>query len=318
MAPSGLPALLAGLLIPLSAQGSPPRLRVATWNMEWLVSPATTRTSRLACLAGHRRTALPCDVALGAARTGADFARLRHYADLADADVIAFQEVEDIDTAARVFTHHSFCMGAGRRTQNLGFAIRRGLRFACQPDIDALAPAGHGRPGAAVLIDPGGPREIHLLTVHLKSGCADGPLDSRREACDLLAAQLPLVGDWMQAQDKAGRRHAVLGDFNRGWDAGVPPGALQAGGARGRFGDASRDAGFSSCFAGQVFTRYIDHLLVGLTGSLRVVPGSFFRIRYTPEDVRHYQLSDHCPTGTVLQFASNTNGTPQHRIGQLA
>lgn len=292
----------------MSALAAPgPTLRVATWNLEWLVSPATTQASRQACLRGAKRPPLPCEAALDAARSSADYARLRSYADQIDADVIAFQEVEDAATAARVFHDHAFCLTGSRATQNLGFAIRPGLRFRCGPDFGALAPGDQGRRGATLVVDPGGARELHLLAVHLKSGCAEGDLNAGGGACRQLAQQLPAVGRWMAQEAAAGHRHAVLGDFNRAWEAGDgtsltlldDPGT----GAR-NFVDPGREAGFRSCFPGQTFTRYIDHLLVGLTGGLRPAAGSFFRIRYTPADVRHFRLSDHCPTGVVLQFTT--------------
>ena len=288
---------------------SPPPLRVATWNLEWLVSPATLQAARLGCREGRRAT-LPCDVAFEGARSSPDFARLAAYARELDADVVAFQEVEDAATAARIFTDHGFCLSSRRLTQNLGFAVRRGISFRCGPDLSELAESGRSRPGVTMVLDPGGPRELHLLTVHLKSGCADASLDSGRPACSLLASQLPRVGAWMRNEARAGHRHIVLGDFNRAWDEAGPAAAVTAVGDTGpRLDDPGELAGFRGCYTGQGFTRYIDHLLVGRGAGLALVPGSFFRIRFQPGDVRRYRLSDHCPTGAVLQFTAREGGT---------
>lgn len=311
MFPLRLLPLLAWPAVSLSASG--PALRLATWNLEWLASPATTLAARQACLAGAQRAALPCDTALDAARSSADFARLRHYAGLIDADVIALQEVEDASTAARVFPGYAFCFTGSRTVQNLGFAIRRGLPFQCGPDHAALANGPQGRRGAVLVIDPGGPQELHLLGVHLKSGCAQGETATGTAACRLLARQLPQVGDWMRAQALAGRRYVVMGDFNRSWpDADAERDALEGPSTGARdFEDPGLVGSFISCFPGQTFTRYIDHLLVGRSGGLRPEPGSFYRIRFTPGDVRHYRLSDHCPTGVVLEFTASTSGRPR-------
>jgi len=316
-----LPFRLLLLLLPAMSLATPlPPLRIATWNLEWLASAATTLSARQACLAGAQRAALPCDTALDAARSSADYARLRHYAALADADIITFQEVEDADTAARVFPGRAFCVTGSRAVQNLGFAIRKGLPFRCEPDLAGLAPGPQGRRGAVLIIDPGGPRELHVLGVHLKSGCAQGQLASGATACRQLARQLPQVGAWMREQAEAGHRHVVMGDFNRSWpDAETARGILR-GEAAGSpdFEDPGLEAGFTSCFTGQTFTRYIDHLLIGRSGGLRPVPGSFFRVRFTPADVRHYRLSDHCPTGVVLQFTALETVPPQPRGPRLA
>jgi endonuclease/exonuclease/phosphatase family metal-dependent hydrolase len=315
------PLLLLVLAVPtLAPSAPPPPLRVATWNLEWLASPTTALKAREACLAGAQHAALPCETALDARRSGADFARLRHYAAAIGADVIAFQEVEDAGTAARVFTDHAFCLTGSPTVQNLGFAIRRGLAFRCDPDLAALAPGERGRRGAVLVIDPGGPRELHLLGVHLKSGCASGGLTSGAGACGQLRRQLPQLGTWMRTEARAGHRFLVLGDFNRSWENGKAEADALLGEDAGEplFDDPGLDSGFTSCFTGQTFTRYIDHLLVGRTGGLRPVAGSFFRVRYTPPDVRHYRLSDHCPTGVVLQFTAPAMGFPQASKGGLA
>ncbi|MEY4760297.1 MAG: hypothetical protein RLZZ200_153 [Pseudomonadota bacterium] len=293
------------LCLPGVAPGAtPPPLRIATWNLEWLVSPATTQAARLECRVGQQ-SALPCDIALDAARSGPDFAQLARYARELDADVVALQEVEDAETAGRVFPGYRFCLSGRRLTQNLGFAVRNGIPFRCGPDLDELASRDRIRPGVTLVVDPGGPRELHLLTVHLKAGCARDPIDSTRPACRLLARQLPRVGAWMAEKARSGRRHVALGDFNREWDAAGPGGDVSPhGDATPAFDDPGEAAGFRSCYTGQTFTRYIDHLLVGRTGGLKVAPDGFFRLRYRPADVRRYRLSDHCPTGVVLQFTA--------------
>jgi endonuclease/exonuclease/phosphatase family metal-dependent hydrolase len=296
--------LACALLLPAhGVLAAPPTLRIATWNLEWLLSPGTSHAARLACRSGTPHLAVPCDAALSVERSTADHARLRHYAERMDADVVAFQEVENASTAALVFPGYSFCLTASHTPQNLGFAIRRGLPFRCDPDYLPLAFGERGRRGAAVTIDPGGPRELHALGVHLKSGCSADTLGTRSAACRQLARQLPLVGSWMRDQRAKGQRHLVLGDFNRAWEADDLASLATATGDQDAE-DPGITAGFRSCFAGQLFTRYIDHILVAPTAGLRVVAGSHFRTRYAPEDVVHYRLSDHCPTGLVLQFTT--------------
>ena len=82
--------LLILLLLSLAAatmqpDAARPAIAIATWNMEWLVSPATAHGARLACRRGHRAI-LPCDVARELSRDSADLARLAWYARRLDAD----------------------------------------------------------------------------------------------------------------------------------------------------------------------------------------------------------------------------------------
>src|SRR6185369_3972932 len=125
-------ALLLLLSGPASVRRAPAAepLRLATWNMEWLLTPETEQAARLACRAGHR-TALPCDVALEQARDSADLAQLARHARLVGADVFAFQEVESVSIAQRVFKGYDICIAPGRGVQHVGFAVRRSLAHRC-------------------------------------------------------------------------------------------------------------------------------------------------------------------------------------------
>src|SRR6185312_2180374 len=114
-------------------------IKVATWNLDWLTSRSTANTS------------LPADVT---PRGPGDFDLLRHYAEELDADVIALQEVDNRETAARIFPpdRDSIHMAREHVMQRVGFAVRRGLRYEIHPDIDAirLGPEQHLRSGVDI------------------------------------------------------------------------------------------------------------------------------------------------------------------------
>ena len=102
------------LMLSLAAATMRPRapragLSIATWNMEWLVASSTAHSARLACRSGHRAT-LPCDVARDHSRDSADLDRIAWYARSLDADVIAFQEVEDAAVATSIFEGYRICI----------------------------------------------------------------------------------------------------------------------------------------------------------------------------------------------------------------
>ena len=101
------------------------RLKLSTWNMEWL-------TARRGTAGG-----LPADVT---PREAGDYARLRWYAGVLDADVVALEEVDGPEMAARVFTPDRYRLhftGDGV-VQRVGFAVRAGLAFTANPDVTAL------------------------------------------------------------------------------------------------------------------------------------------------------------------------------------
>jgi len=289
--------------MPASPTPASPRspLRIATWNLEWLVTPETAHAARLACRSGKRST-LPCDVTRRA-RDSADLARLAAYASLADADVFAFQEVESAAIAGRVFDGYDICIAPGRGLQHVGFAVRRGLPHRCGAAVDSLSLGGRQRVGLTLWLAPGTSAAMEILAVHLKSGCADADLESGAASCALLRQQAQALAKWI-ASHSSRDRFLVLGDFNRSdadtahdlfWrllagEAMHPPSFLRAGEA----------VAFRNCDRGAPYSRAIDHILVG--GQLReaLQEGSYTRVRYRSLDAMRYRLSDHCPVRISL------------------
>lgn len=301
-----------------AARAAPPpphALVLATWNLEWLMTPAAHAGLRRTCTAeGQPRVtarSIPCDVARQEARREADFARLRDYAARLDADVIALQEVDGPDAARLVFPEYDFCFTARTAVQNNGFAIRRGrgIRFRCDMDFRELA-VGHEhlRVGAQLTLFPSDPRELHVLGVHLKSGCAGQRLNLPDEACQLLARQVPPLIRWIDAQARAGHRFMLMGDFNRRL-------AKEGGKARDTNGLPTRmwpaldgddvpgadlvnvTAGrpYIKCHVSERHGAYIDHIIAGVRAASELVPDSFRRIVYAQSDAVRFKLSDHCP-----------------------
>ena len=286
-----------------------PTLRVATWNLEWLVTPQTAHAARLACRSGQR-SPLPCDV--GPARDSADIARLSAYAKETDADVFAFQEVESADIARRVFRGYDICVAPGRGVQHVGFAIRRGLPHRCGPAVDSLSLGGRQRPGLTLWLAPGTAGAMELLAVHLKSGCADAGLESGAAACSLLRQQAHALSEWI-ASHSPQDRFVVLGDFNR---SAADPGQdlfwqlLAGAGEKAPFLRAGEAAPFRNCDSGAPYSRAIDHILVGGQLRLAVLEGSYRRVRYRSLDAVRYRLSDHCPVriSLIRDVAATTAG----------
>ena len=295
-------------------------LRLATWNVEYLVEPRTYAALAPNCVAeGGRVTgadrSVPCAIVPRLDRNAEDFAALRRYATQIDGDVIALQEVDGPGTAERLFPGFQFCFSSRLNVQKNGFAIRRGVPFRCEPEFLPLSLGDTGRRGVVVTLFPGTASEMTLMNVHLKSGCPAGPLTDETNAdCATLARQLGPLEDWIEAQARAGRRFGLMGDFNRRllierggardpqgrqlnvWDEindGEPAGSSLV--------NVTRGAKFTKCVADDPYDQYIDTLVLEKTLAARILPKSFIRVTYTLDDAKQYGLSDHCPVGVALR-----------------
>jgi 5'-nucleotidase (lipoprotein e(P4) family) len=314
------------LTLPNARRWSPdqPRLRLATWNIEFLVEPATYRALAPVCttegsrLPGAER-GLPCGVAARLGRSSEDIAALRRYAAELDADVVALQEVDGPTAAAQVFPGYEFCFSTRSHVQKNGFAIRAGLPFRCEAEYWPLAlPDDSSRRGVVVTLFPDSRDEMTLMSVHLKSGCGTAPLDStERPACAVLARQVEPLEQWIDAQAAAGRRFAVLGDFNRRFRLERGParnaeGVLQQfwpeindGEPRGAaLTDVTRGQPFIGCRPDDSYVEYIDTVLLGESLARDRFKGSFVRLPFSAQDASERKLSDHCPVGVDLRWQS--------------
>jgi endonuclease/exonuclease/phosphatase family metal-dependent hydrolase len=321
-------ALLSGG-VALAAQSTRGELKIATWNLEWLIAPEQLRKLKSSCVPrdgspGRRERFVPCDVATDHERSRQDFSALARYARKLDADVVALQEVDGSTAARRVFEGYNFCFTSRTHVQNTGFAIRRGIPYRCGEDFEPLALGGRVRRGAELILFPGEAREIRLLSVHLKSGCGRRTLDSGRDQCTVLAQQVPLLERWIDSQAAAGRRFAVLGDFNRDLLADKGPARSEAGALRSLWaeiddGDPSEaDLGiaaegerFVNCAPSQNFGGYIDHIVLSRSLAAARVPGSFDRLIWDAAEAQRLNLADHCPVAISIQLDALRSTAPQ-------
>lgn len=262
-------------------------LKVATWNLEWL-------TSRAKGDAG-----LPDDAGPKAAE---DIAALRRYAEVLDADVVAFQEVDGPEIAAQVFTpdRYSIVTTDDRVTQRVGFAVRLGLMVERNPDLvglDVYPGAVHRlRSGADItLVLPGG--RLRLLAVHLKSGCNEARLDGPSRNCETLSRQVAPLQGWIAQRREEGVPFVLLGDLNRRMDRREDlMAALSSGGPLLR---ATEGRG-SPCWGGGSF---IDHIIAGGAARGWMQPDSLRVLVYRETDAAAKgRLSDHCPVSVRFRL----------------
>jgi endonuclease/exonuclease/phosphatase family metal-dependent hydrolase len=308
-------AAAAAALAVASVAGAAERMTLATWNLEWMMTPAVFDALAPDCFGrdarpGGGERSIPCDLVPKGRWSEADLARLAAFAATLPADVIALQEIDGADVARKIFPGHSFCFTKRRQVQNVGFAIRKGLRHRCNRDYRALGlPGNDVRWGADVTIEQGTPREMRLLAVHLKASCNRDPLTDERDDCRILQRQVPVLEEWIDRRARAGDAFGVIGDFNRRFDRerdaardtggaivalwpeiddGDPPGADLA--------NPGADHGAIGCGNGHGERMPIDYLILGERLAGRQVPGSF-RVWEYPDGGR---WPDHCVISVEL------------------
>ncbi len=301
-------------------KGNETRVRIASWNVEYLMTPATHVALRASCaenggmVGGDERT-LPCAITRREPRTAGDYVSLRRYAAQLHADIVALQEVDGPDAAEQVFPGYDYCFSSRGHTQKNGFAIRRGLPHRCEPEYHALSLNNAVRRGVVVTFFPGTANEFRLMSVHLKSGCPAGPLTAPGRNCDLLSKQIAPLEAWIEGEANAGHRFGLLGDFNRRF-------SLEKGGARDADGrqlnvfaelndgsppasrliDVTAREKFTPCTSDSEYREFIDSILLGRDLAKRALEKSFVRVVFNDTDARRHWLSDHCPVGIELRL----------------
>lgn len=257
-------------------------LKFATWNLNWLT---------------FGDAGLPEDVKL---REPEDWETLRGYAIALDADVVAIQEVDGPDAAARVFPPDRYVlhMTGDRVIQRVGFAVRRGIAFDINPDVRAIAlePGSRLRSGADITLRlPSGP--LRVLAVHLKSGCQHASVTrAPQRICLTLISQFEFVDQWIAERRDEGVAFMLLGDFNRAMEKREKLIArAQAVAPMTRVTE-----GLSSPCWG-VRDSFIDHILIGGPARAWVVADSMRVMTYRETDPAFKErLSDHCPVSVRL------------------
>jgi endonuclease/exonuclease/phosphatase family metal-dependent hydrolase len=286
-------ALLLVLLLLASPATAQTEIKLATWNIAWLTLKQ----------AGHPD--LPRDLRV---RGAGDWTLLRGYAQRLAADVVAIQEIDGEQAAARVFDPATYAIHLTDEDdiQRPGFAVRRTLRVIPQPDLAALdLRAGARRSlrrGADIIVEAPSGARLRLLSVHLDAGCREDAFGSGASRdCQGLQRQAEIIARWAEARRREGVAFAILGDFNRrmgGSDDFLRIVEEAAPLARPTEGLSS------PCWADSRGGRpFISHLLLGGAARDWAVPRSLSVLAYAERD-RSYRerLSDHCPVSVRMRL----------------
>ncbi|KGJ87592.1 endonuclease/exonuclease/phosphatase family protein [Colwellia psychrerythraea] len=290
-------ALLLTLCSSFTTQAN--ELTLASWNIAWLGSHEYNQ------------------------RNQADYQQLAMYAKQLDADVIALQEVESEYWARKVFgDDYDYYFSTKDWVQRVGVAVKKSQGFNISAKEYKALDIGKVRHGMDVTLTRHN-QTIHILAVHLKSGCFVDPLDSdsintmpntsvkeekHKEACDKLSRQIKPLEQWMDSHAANNAAYIVLGDFNRRFSQDI---ALKYSDDKGLW-QAINDGGQaklwtptttinSNCWGGY-YKDYIDHILFSPQAKKLYVDTSFKQLVFTPKYTKKLSqnLSDHCPISVKL------------------
>lgn len=276
-------------------------LKLASWNIAWLGSHEYNK------------------------RTSADYEKLSQYAKQLDADVIALQEVESEYWARKVFgDEYDYYFSTKDWVQRVGVAIKKSKGFTVTAKEYKALDVGRVRHGMDITLTRNN-ETLHLLAVHLKSGCFAKPLDThsvnampsssvkeekQKEACTKLSKQIKPLEKWIDLKAGKNARFIVLGDFNRRFSKDIALNYSEDKGLWQAINDDNSEALWtptatadSACWGGY-YKDYIDHIVFSPRAKELYIDGSFdqlvFKPKYTKELSRN--LSDHCPISVKLKL----------------
>jgi len=276
-------------------------LKLASWNIAWLGSHEYNQ------------------------RSEADYQQLAHYAKQLDADVIALQEVENEYWARKVFGNdYDYYFSSKDWVQRVGVAVKKSQGFSVKAKEYKALDVGKVRHGMDITLTRDD-KTLHLLAVHLKSGCFTSPLDNdsvnamastttkeqkRKEACVKLSKQITPLEKWVDshaAQDKA---FIVLGDFNRRFSQDIALKYPEDKGLWQALDDEGQEALWtpttkinSDCWGGY-YKDYIDHIVFSPKAKEKYIADSFKQLVFKPKYTKKLSqnLSDHCPISVKLSM----------------
>jgi len=276
-------------------------IKLASWNIPWLGSHEYNK------------------------RTDSDYKELALYAKQLNADVIALQEVESEYWARKVFgDDYDYYFSTKDWVQRVGVAVKKSSTINVTAKEYKALDVGKVRYGMDITLT-NNDKTLHLLAVHLKSGCFAAPLDSksvkampstsvneerRKEACTKLSNQIKPLEQWIDIHAEQNTAYIVLGDFNRRFSQDIAlkyskdKGLWQALNDEGQYALWTPTATKNSDCWGGHYKDYIDHIIFSPKAKENYVEASFNQLVFKPKYTKKLSqtLSDHCPISVEVKL----------------
>ncbi len=183
------------------------QISVMTWNISWLSSKPDK---------------------IQAQRTQNDYNELQRIIEEISPDFFAFQEVDSQAALAKILMNKRFNVIFSDRAsffkndkssqQFTGWAIKKDWKIKDHPDIALLSitPSNKKsrlRYGTHIEVYKKNVKPIHLLSIHLKSGCFSRA-HIRKKSCRILAKEIDTLILWVKNRLKLNQSFIITGDFN--------------------------------------------------------------------------------------------------------
>jgi endonuclease/exonuclease/phosphatase family metal-dependent hydrolase len=265
-------------------------LSVASWNLQWLSSN-------------------PISEQPDSYRTQKDIQALSKQFKSLNVDILAFQEVNDIDIARRIVGEEYTVLLSERSrpqyrakqfkriNQYTGFAIRKSVIFNDTADLQ-LTPHSKLRFASSIQLRRNDGALLDIVSVHLKAGCM-GKFYPNYSSCQKLKQQGEALNRWIAQQQKLKHDYLILGDFNHNlaykndwlWQVInqrlTPPAVL----ATQHTAAKCKVKPHRDSKKLVTYKKLIDHIIA----SANLTTTQTTQEHFDDADIPKYRLSDHCP-----------------------
>lgn len=273
-------ATLIVLLLSLHHSTQASLLTLTTWNMEWLSIEPNTRSQQ-------------------------DLRKITQYFAQLDTDILAFQEVNSIQAIKTIVGNEYKIYLSDRHRQKsyfninqyTGFAVKKGITVTDKTDF-SLSSKHHLRFASYLILNQEKHKPIHLLSIHLKAGCRS--IKSHSQSCKVLKKEFDSIHQWIASRVSAQDLFIILGDFN--YPLTESNSFLLSKQIKSETILATKKIK-QTCMVKskkkQQLFRYptiIDHILV----SKGITITSAEMHNFNPQDVLHFNLTDHCPISVKI------------------
>ncbi|MGF1759167.1 endonuclease/exonuclease/phosphatase family protein [Photobacterium sagamiensis] len=305
--------LMLSIAPTLAADIASSSVNLVSWNMQWLSLSGEFPESR---------------------RNDLDYQKMRSIFKTLSPDIFAFQEVDSLAVLKKVVPESEYRFYLSDRSkkasesypvsnQYTGFAVRSHLVVSDPSDLYQLNHIANNKPGKLrygsyliVQLDNG--TQLHLLSVHLKSGCFSKNQRKQQNSnkhCKQLKRQTNVLSDWINKRQEKHQSFMVVGDFNHQlnhpneWLLSYLNNRLKqplvnlTAKTKANCWAKVRNAKGQARF--RLYRSLIDHMLVSqdIAGKIND-QDSVYQLSFEQEDVKQYQLSDHCPIVAHLPLST--------------
>lgn len=277
-------------------------VNIATWNLEWL-------------------TTNPNNSIKESKKSSQDFAVLNGKFGQISPDILAFQEVDSIAAIQKVVGNEYKIYLSDRAkpqyanlqfddlNQYTGFAISKTWLTENQAtvvDLEdiVLDPNSKLRFATYIVLKRPNQADMHLLSVHLKSGCPAKKKRSR--SCRQLSDQADQLNQWLATRVSNKDNFIVMGDFNHNlsykgdwmWQkltAGLDKKTQLATQTTTAICQVKSNRNPNKLYR---YPSLIDHIIVSQPNQAQDTQ----QVVFTKQEALNYRLSDHCPVVSKLEI----------------